>query len=215
MNDLARFNAMRECRSTQWVRAHFDYPHEDFCLIWPFARKGGGYAQIAKVAILVHRLMCEYKNGPPPSDAHFASHSCGRGQDGCVNPNHLRWKTCSENMFERFEHQGQRAPRYKLTEEQVAQIKTLKGQYSADDVAGMYEVGEPTIRHIWTGRARAKSSSFRLLTPEQVRLIRVTPYAEKTAKQWGEELGVGSSVVERIRLRMTYKWVTDDAAHRG
>jgi len=36
-----------------------------------------------------------------------------------------------------------------------------------------------------------------------------------TAKQWGEELGVGSSVVERIRLRMTYKWVTDDAAHRG
>lgn len=51
-----------------WIRDHLDYPHADFCLIWPFASLNNGYG----VFVLngkkhyVHRYICEQKTRPAP-----------------------------------------------------------------------------------------------------------------------------------------------------
>ena len=71
----------------------------DNCLIWPFSTVGRGYARVSigGKMILVTRILCEEKYGPPPSETHQAAHNCGNGHLGCVNPNHLRWATPAEN----------------------------------------------------------------------------------------------------------------------
>lgn len=59
----------------------------------------------SKVA-LVARIMCEWRNGPPPSRAHEAGHICPDGENHrCVNPRHLVWMTRSENeLHKRIEN---------------------------------------------------------------------------------------------------------------
>ena len=48
-----------------------------------------------------HRAMCELVHGPAPTPKHQAAHSCHRGCDGCVLPQHLHWATDAENRAER------------------------------------------------------------------------------------------------------------------
>lgn len=78
----------------------------DECLIWPFARDGHGYARIKRDGRpqIVCRIVCETRNGPPPTPDHQAAHICGKGKAGCVNPKHLAWKTQSENEADKFIH---------------------------------------------------------------------------------------------------------------
>jgi hypothetical protein len=46
----------------------------------------------------VARIVCEWFHGPAPSPEHRAGHTCPGGENKmCVNPNHLRWMTQSEN----------------------------------------------------------------------------------------------------------------------
>lgn len=83
-----------EGKTIKWLRAHTDYSH-DWCLIWPFVSKLHGYGQFGYLGknYYAHRFMCELAHGPAPSPLHEAAHSCGRGHEGCVNPQHLSWKT--------------------------------------------------------------------------------------------------------------------------
>jgi hypothetical protein len=97
-----------------WIRAHFDFPHKDWCLIWPFSRSQTGYAMFGEDKIRVHRVMCEHRHGPAPTPEHYAAHSCDRGHEGCVNQWHLNWKTPSENQFDRHKD-GEVLPARKLT----------------------------------------------------------------------------------------------------
>lgn len=86
----------------------------DECLKFPFPVPHHGYGQI-KIGPRhygVHRLVCEWVHGPPPSEDMEATHSCGNGHLSCVTRNHLRWKTPKENSAERFEHQRLKIGRY-------------------------------------------------------------------------------------------------------
>lgn len=76
------------------------------CLIWPYARNPGGYGliRIEGTLRLVTRILCESKNGPPPSPQHHAAHYCGKGHLGCVTKDHLSWKTPKENQADRIVH---------------------------------------------------------------------------------------------------------------
>jgi hypothetical protein len=78
----------------------------DDCLTWPFAKVGNGYARFSYQGklLLVSRFLCELKHGAPPSSRHQAAHSCGKGQEGCVNPRHLRWASPKENIGDRVLH---------------------------------------------------------------------------------------------------------------
>ncbi len=76
---------------------------DDACLLWPFCYDQNGYARIKHKgrATNVHAAICEHRHGSPPTPKHVAAHSCGNGDFGCVNPNHVRWATRSENMAHR------------------------------------------------------------------------------------------------------------------
>lgn len=203
---MSIFDAMAPVKSTEWLRSHADYPHDDWCLIWPFSRTQNGYAQVGADKIAAHRIMCEAKNGPPPSATHHAAHSCGRGHEGCINPCHLSWKTPSENHLERYEHSGP-IPRRKLTPEQVDEIRALRGRDRTQDVAERYGVTAQNIRMIQNGKSwRKERIDQRIFTREEVDLIRATPWQDKSARVWADEFGVNRTVIDRIRGGVTYKY---------
>ncbi len=105
-------------------------PHNgDDCLVWPFGRSGAGYGMVYYDGRkrLVHRVVCDIKHGPPPTPSHEAAHSCGRGHDGCCNPNHVAWKTHRENVADQLIHgtrnRGERQGLSKITEHDVQEIR--------------------------------------------------------------------------------------------
>lgn len=199
-----------DCPSKNWIRAHLDYPHKEWCLLYPMSRIQSGYVKVASKAMAGHRLMCEYRNGRPPSPKHQAAHSCGRGHDGCLNPWHLSWKTNAENQLERYQHSGL-TKRTKLTPAQVDEIRALEGRASVSDIAKKYGVIPLTIHRIYSGKLwNGTSTNWQVvLTEQQVWDIRSTPWQQKSARQWAEQLGVNRNVIDRVRAGLTYKWVPD------
>lgn len=136
-----------------WLQAHVAYQGSD-CLIWPYSRsrqKGYGFLVHEGVHHYAHRFMCELVNGLAPSPKHQASHSCGRGHNGCVNPLHLSWKTNSENQLDRRTHgtlrnnRGQ--TRAKLTTDQIADVRALKGKVTQYDLAKRFGVKPGCIEY--------------------------------------------------------------------
>lgn len=123
----------------------------DDCLIWPFYKDRTGYAKIHRNS-LVHRIVCEEINGPPPTPRHEAAHSCGRGKKGCCTPNHLRWATHAENEADKRVHgtqpRGSRHGLSKLTETQVREIRQLRQSMSQRAVGDLFGVSRATIGEI-------------------------------------------------------------------
>jgi len=125
------------------------------CLIWPFDRSPSGYARINMLddgTRIVSRIVCEAINGPPPSSKHEAAHSCGKGHLGCVNPQHLRWATTSENSLDKIIHgtiiRGEDCNLSVLSEDDVRAIRRLKGTMFQREIAALYNVSRPTISMI-------------------------------------------------------------------
>lgn len=192
----------------RWIERHLDYPHDEWCLFWPFGLNQGGYAHVGGDKIKVHRMMCERKNGPAPAGKPEACHECGNGHLGCVNPNHLQWKSHGDNMSDMFRH-GRHQKRFKLTPEQVDEIRSLEGRARIIDIANQFGVMDTTIRQIHSGKIWKDTSSrqVRVFSEDEVHLIRSTPWQVKPAKQFALEFGVHHGVIERIRAGTTYKWV--------
>lgn len=128
------------------------------CLIWPFSRLKDGYPQGGMPGFKgrrAHRVICEVVNGPPPTPDHEAAHSCGRGDQACVHPLHLSWKTHAENEADKDEHGtrplGSAHRGSRLTEEQVNEIRSLIGAFSHAAIAERFGVSRPTISLIAEG----------------------------------------------------------------
>lgn len=132
----------------EWLIEHASHRGNE-CLTWPFARNRGGYGTLSVFGkyYQAHRYMCFLAHGWPPTAGHHAAHSCGNGHLGCVNPKHLSWKTPSQNHAESRPH-----PRWKLTPEQVAVIREIKGTEPVEVIASRYGVAETTIRKIHAGQ---------------------------------------------------------------
>lgn len=131
-------------------------PYEgDECLIWPYTRTGKGYAKIGDE--YVHRLLCEERHGPPPTPGHQSAHSCGKGMSGCVTKHHLDWKTPSANQMDRVEHgtsnRGEHCGSAKLKEEQVREIRALRGEKTRRELGAIYSVNPATITSILSGKS--------------------------------------------------------------
>lgn len=126
----------------------------DECLQWPFGviARGYGAVRINGKTRLVHRYICERVNGSPPTPNYDAAHSCGNGHLGCVAPNHISWKTHSENMSDMLIHgtsnRGVRSPMSKLTEEKVREIRRLNGSMLQKEIGLMFGVSAQTISEI-------------------------------------------------------------------
>lgn len=156
--------------------AHANYDKDD-CLKWPF-NLNDGYGLFAHLGKqhMAHRFMCELAHGAPPTPKHYAAHSCGRGHHSCVNPRHLSWKTPSENQLDRARHGTKNGGCVgKLTPEQVAVIKRLKGQKTQKEIAEMFGVFRTTVSDIHRGllhrdeRLRRSPRELRPLSAETQR----------------------------------------------
>ena len=128
------------------------------CLIWPFSTKNNGYyGQIKYDGKMhsVHRLVCDLVHGAPPTPKHHAAHECGKGRAGCVNPNHISWKTAKENNADKLAHgthnRGERHGQAKLTEEDVREILRLKGLEAQRSLARRFGVSQTNVRLIHLG----------------------------------------------------------------
>jgi hypothetical protein len=127
------------------------------CLIWPFSKncKGYGRVWVDGKHFLASRYICELVNGPPPTPAHEAAHSCGKGHEACIAPGHLEWKTHAENMADKMVHgtsnRGERNGQVKITEAQAREILALKGKETQSKLAERFLVSRSLISRIHAG----------------------------------------------------------------
>lgn len=140
-----------------WLRKYATYPGSE-CLMWPFFREDDGYGtcHLRGVGMRASRAMCIIAHGDPPSAEYHAAHSCGNGDKGCVNPNHLRWATPAENCDDMVDHgtriQGEGCWMAKLTE---ADVRTIRSRYPRETqkvLAVEYGVSRATIGDVLLGR---------------------------------------------------------------
>lgn len=136
-----------------WLEKHIDHSGDD-CLVWPFGTDQRGYGKVTHpFSRRANRVMCFLRYGEPPTDRPDAAHSCGNSI--CVNPNHLRWASVSENMLDRVGHgthnRGEAHPLSTLTATQVEDIRSRKGLSSSSVVAGEFGINPATVQKIWRG----------------------------------------------------------------
>lgn len=127
----------------------------DECLIWPFPHSGYPEVKVNGKRIRAHRYMCLLVHGEPPEGKPEAAHSCGNGHLGCVNPNHIRWLSPSENQLERKLHgtsnHGERNGRRKIDAETALQIRNDRRSIKA--IAEEFGLSRGNIWLIKTGRS--------------------------------------------------------------
>lgn len=137
------------------LKIHANYSGQD-CLIWPFCLNKGGYGAIVVdgVGHNAPRIMCSLAHGVPPSPIHEAAHECGNRK--CCNPKHLRWDTRSGNFSDKVEHgtdnRGAKNPLARLTEDDVREIRRLKGIASLKSVARRFGIHVCTVSDIQSRR---------------------------------------------------------------
>lgn len=135
---------------------------ETDCVQWPFARNpdGRGVVKIGRRMRLVHRELCAVVHGPPPTERHEAAHLCGKGHEGCVNPNHVVWKTPLENKADMLRHgtrkRGEAVPTSKLTADEVRELRRLAatGAYTQRDLSEIFGLSQGSVckivnRKLW------------------------------------------------------------------
>lgn len=140
----------------RWLLEQSTHTGED-CLEWPFSMShwGYGFVPVGGQKRVASRVMCEVAHGEPPTPSHEAAHFCGNSK--CVNPNHLRWATPSENQMDRVAHEtsnrGKRHGNSKLTPEKVKQIRYLAGSgVFHKDIAARMGVSRATVSDIASGK---------------------------------------------------------------
>lgn len=160
-------------KAFSWLATNAGYQGQE-CLIWPFARDGGGYGQLINDGKRcgAHRLMCALANGSPPAGAIVnAAHECGNGHLGCVSPRHLVWKTKSENEADRVKHgtdsRGEKCVKSVMTAAQVieARARARNGE-SISEVARSMHLCVNTVYSAVIGRTWA------WLDPDTIRKCR-------------------------------------------
>jgi hypothetical protein len=104
-----------------------------------------------------HRVMALLAHGDAPSQSHEVAHSCHN--PGCVNPQHLRWATKSENNLEKADNgtqrRGETTPNSVLTEGAVRAIRRDWPHLSCDELAEKYGCNRNAAWKAATGRTWA------------------------------------------------------------
>jgi hypothetical protein len=197
----------------QWLLDHRDYPH-DYCLIWPFAREsrvGRGMLGGRGNRKWAHRAMCEIVNGPAPIDKPQACHSCGNGDQGCVNGRHLSWGTNSRNQFERYAH-GRVNPNANgnkgmFTPTQIEEIRSKYGEFTQTKLAEMYGCSLGTIQYYLKYREERGHAGGKIIhwTPMEDDQIRDCVKRGLNFTQMAREIGRSVSATTARAYRLGLK----------
>lgn len=140
-----------------WLLAHVDYAGDD-CLRWPGKPRADGRGQIKWQGqmTLAHRQMCILAHGNPPADKPEATHSCGNGHRGCVNPKHLRWGSDRDNKADMLSHgtrvRGERHGGAKLSAEAVLLMRNTAGKLPRAAIATIFGVSRAQVSRVITGK---------------------------------------------------------------
>ena len=128
------------------------------CVKWPFSFSANGYpgnTLWAGKQMFGHRAMCIAAHGQQPKEKPHAAHTCGNRW--CINPNHLRWASISENQMDRVRHntsnRGENHGLAKLTEVEVMQIFCCVGTQT--EIAEKFGVTRRTVSDIKNGKTWA------------------------------------------------------------
>lgn len=149
-------------KTMQWIIANKDHESHE-CLIWPFARTKAGYPNMKHNGTyrVASRVMCEIAHGEPEIKSMHAAHSCGNGKGGCINPNHLSWKTAQENEADKTQHgtryTGEGCSYSKLTWDMVDSIRADSKTMRNKDMATKYGVSKQTISNVVLNKSWVKS----------------------------------------------------------
>lgn len=140
-----------------WLMLHKDYVGDE-CLRWPYNtnQHGQGLVRYGDTTMQASRMMCILAHGDPSSQTLEAAHSCGNGHEACCNPRHLRWATKKENAADRVLHgtesRGENNGHSILTEEDVHEIRRMRGLATFRELAKNFGVHPSCINDIMNGR---------------------------------------------------------------
>ena len=131
---------------------------DDECWEWQGSRHhrwNYGHFKLNGKTKSAHIVSFELVNGKIP-DGLFVLHKCDNPP--CVNPKHLFLGTNDDNMKDMAskgrsaDNHGSKNPNSKLTEQDVIEIKNLKGQVSGAKLGRKFGVVKEAIYDIWTGK---------------------------------------------------------------
>lgn len=150
----------RSSTARDWIQTNLSFDGDE-CLIWPFSTDTYGYGilKLSSQSTSASRYTCILAHGEPPSERHQAGHSCGKGHLGCVNQKHLRWVTPLENQADKILHG---TANNKITDEEVLEIRSLRGSASIRALGERFNVHHTTISQIQRGLRRPS-----VATPEE------------------------------------------------
>ena len=163
MIKLLNIVAARPSKTLRWLSEHQNY-NGSTCLHWPFSKDHHGYGliNIGRKTYLAHRIMCRLVHGEPPSKSHEVGHSCGRGHEGCISPQHLFWQTRRQNMLDKRKHGTNGRKRYwynktSLTAQDVRQIMALRGKKNQREIGKMFGISYAQVSYVQNGKLKSST----------------------------------------------------------
>lgn len=152
---LVEFKTTPPGKALAWLLNHVCHASAE-CLAWPFSNYHGGYGHMRVNGEYTgaHRVMCQLAHGEPIGEKSQVAHSCGN--PACVNPRHLRWATRQENEADKLIHgtdnRGAKHGMSKLTDDNVREIRALKGVMRQRDIAARFSIAQGTVSEIQAGK---------------------------------------------------------------
>jgi hypothetical protein len=149
VNGKIRAYTPEERAAAFWLRV----AKTDGCWIWNGAVTSHGYGCVqvgGRKVIGAHKYAYLISKGPV-ADGLQVMHSCDTPR--CVNPAHLSLGTKEDNAQDMSRKgRGRKDGGYKLTLEQVREIKAARGKESSGVLAKRFGVVQSYIFGIWAGR---------------------------------------------------------------
>lgn len=144
----------------RWLREKTSDPGTR-CILWPFARNQGGWAQCGNPRTSrvdgAYRVAWEMYHGTTWPAGLEARHSCGNGHAGCINPLHISPGTHAENGRDMIRdgrsNRGSNNGRSKLTEKSIAEgLQRVSEGETLRSVADDLGVSDVALGLAWRGK---------------------------------------------------------------